>query len=251
MSFNIFVLATGSWPLQAPNSNFNLPNDVVPSVDHFKVYYENKYQGRKLTYLHHLSRAEMDSRAVRGKLFKLTVSTYQMGVLLLFNDKDTQTLKDLQQATELQDHVLKAALLALVKTKIIDTKTEDFKEWTELSTFTVNGKLKSKRNKINCILNITVGKESSGGDSGATITNQEIEQDRVFKLRAAIVRIMKARKVLSHNELIAETTKQVSKWFAPRMVTIKKVVEFLIDQEYIRRVVDENNNTLKMYEYQA
>lgn len=68
VAFNIFVLATGSWPLQAPNSNFNIPNEVIQSINYFKGFYESKYQGRKLTYLQHLSRAETDMRAVKGKV---------------------------------------------------------------------------------------------------------------------------------------------------------------------------------------
>jgi hypothetical protein len=69
--------------------------------------------------------------------------------------------------------------------------------------------------------------------------------------QAAIVRIMKARKVLSHNELVSETTAQVSRWFAPRITTIKKVIEYLIDQDYIKRSADENNQALRKYEYVA
>ncbi len=71
VAFNIFVLATGSWPLQAPNSNFNIPNEVIQSINYFKAFYESKYQGRKLTYLQHLSRAETDMRAVKGKVSML------------------------------------------------------------------------------------------------------------------------------------------------------------------------------------
>lgn len=62
---------------------------------------------------------------------------------------------------------------------------------------------------------------------------------------------MKARKVLSHNELVTETTAQVNRWFAPRINTIKKVIEYLIDQDYIKRSADENNQALRKYEYVA
>jgi cullin 1 len=251
-AFNIFVLATGSWPLQAPNSNFNIPNDVVSAVNHFKTFYESKYQGRKLTYLHHLSRAELDSKVVRGKIFKLQVSTYQMGVLLMYNQPgESQVSKrEFQGHTLLQENPLKVALLGLVKTKILDVENENVKEWTDDTVFTLNAKLASKKMKINCNVPVVVDDVKSGGGAPSDVTKQEIEQDRVFKLRAAIVRIMKARKVLSHNELVAETTQQVNRWFTPRITTIKKVIEYLIDQDYIKRCPDENNQ-IKKYEYVA
>lgn len=252
-AFNIFVLATGSWPLQAPNSNFNIPGDMVHAVNNFKLFYDSKYQGRKLTYLHHLSRADIDSRAVKGKIFKLAVSTYQMGLLLLFNQPGTNELskRDLQDSSFLQEVPLKTALLGLVKNKVIDTETEETKEWTDSTPFTVNSKLSNKKMKINCNIPVVIDDIKTGGGASSDVTKQEIEQDRVFKLRAAIVRIMKARKVLSHNELVAETSAQVNRWFNPRIATIKKVIEYLIDQDYIKRSADENSQTLKKYEYVA
>jgi cullin 1 len=250
-AFNIFVLATGSWPLQAPNSNFNIPNEVIQSINYFKGFYEFKYQGRKLTYLQHLSRAETDMRAVKGKVFKLAVSTYQMGCLLLFNNASELTKREIQDATLLLDNPFKVAMLGLVKNKVIDTESEDAKTWDDNTKFSINTKLASKKMKINCNVPVIVDDVKAGGGGPSDVSKQEIEQDRVFKLRAAIVRIMKARKVLSHNELVSETTAQVSRWFAPRITTIKKVIEYLIDQDYIKRSADENNQALRKYEYVA
>jgi len=226
---------------------------MVPAVNNFKTFYESKYQGRKLTYLHHLSRADVDSRAVKGKIFKLAVSTYQMGLLLLFNQQGTTELskRDLQDSSLLQEHPLKTSLLGLVKTKVLDTESEEVKDWTDATAFTVNAKLANKKMKINCNMPFMIDDVKSGGGASSDVTKQEIEQDRTFKLRAAIVRIMKARKVLSHNELVAETSAQVNRWFSPRIASIKKVIEYLIDQEYIKRSHDENSQTLKKYEYVA
>lgn len=248
VAFSIFVLATGSWPLQAPQTPFNLPQQVEPLIENFLKFYNKKYQGRKLTYLHQLSRADVDDRAVRGKLYKLSVTTYQMAILLHLNDQTQVTLQQITDANGLRDEPLKTALLGLLKTKVMTCdQGEDHGEWTGETKFAANPKLKSKRTKINCNVPVTGVKGGEGG-GGASITNQEVEQDRVFKLRAAVVRIMKARKTMTHNELISETTSQVTRWFTPRVETIKKVIEYLIDQEYIRRA---NDGKVSKYEYLA
>jgi len=170
---------------------------------------------------------------------------------MLFNQNNELTKKEIQGATMLQDNPLKVALLGLIKNKIIETATEDVKQWTDDTKFIVNAKLNNKKLKINCNVPVVVDDKQSAAGVSSDVSKQEIEQDRVFKLRAAIVRIMKARKTMTHNELVAEATTQVNKWFAPRITTIKKVIEYLIDQEYIRRTQDENNQALKKYEYVA
>lgn len=48
-------------------------------------------------------------------------------------------------------------------------------------------------------------------------------------IQACIVRVMKNRKAMSHNDLISEVAHQLSTRFQPSMVLIKKRIEGLID----------------------
>ena len=74
-----------------------------------------------------------------------------------------------------------------------------------------------------------------------------VDEERKHLLEAVIVRIMKARKVLAHNQLLEEINRQVSNRFNPQPSAIKSRIESLIEREYLKR--DEAD--MRKYVYQA
>lgn len=58
-------------------------------------------------------------------------------------------------------------------------------------------------------------------------------QDRQYQIDAAIVRIMKARKSIAHNNLITEIYHQLK--FPVKSVDLKKRIESLIERDYMSR----------------
>lgn len=61
------------------------------------------------------------------------------------------------------------------------------------------------------------------------------------------MRILKARRVLDHNSIVAEVTQQLSARFSPSPAVIKKRIESLIDREFLER----DPNDRRVYRYVA
>ena len=91
------------------------------------------------------------------------------------------------------------------------------------------------------------GKEKSAKDEEMEDIQSSIVEGRKFELNAAIVRILKSRQQIHHNDLIAEIVKQLLNRFQPLTIMMKQRIEDLIDKEYLRRDSEERN----LYHYVA
>lgn len=60
-------------------------------------------------------------------------------------------------------------------------------------------------------------------------TERQIEEERKHQVEACIVRIMKDRKTMRHNDLVSEVAHQLAKRFVAGVPMIKKRIEGLID----------------------
>jgi len=189
----------------------------------------------------------MGSAAVVGNFptrkIELQVSTYQMVILMMFNDRPDLSFKDLKESTGIPITDLKRNLLALsaAKYKIL-AKEPDNKKVDETDTFSFNSKFKSKLHKLK-VMNV-VQKET---EPERQETRQKVDEDRKHQIEAAVVRIMKSRKQMEHSNLISEVTKQLSSRFMPNPMIIKKRIESLIEREYLER----SKTDRKLYNYLA
>ncbi len=168
------ILGTGFWPLQPPNTNFIPPQEIVSTYERFQKFYFNKHSGRKLTWLWQLCKGEIRANYIKNTKIPYTfmVSTYQMAILLLFNDADTITYEDAQRATALNADNLDASLGVFVKAKVLNAVPENGKPEVGTS-YTLNYNFKNKKVKVN--LNITVKSETK---QEAEDTHKTIEEDR-------------------------------------------------------------------------
>ncbi|KZT27401.1 Cullin-domain-containing protein [Neolentinus lepideus HHB14362 ss-1] len=223
INFSIMVLGTNFWPLNPPAHGFNIPQEILPVYNRFQQYYQTKHSGRKLTWLWNYSKNELRTNYLNQK-YQLMTSSYQMAVLVQYNNNDTLSLQELVTATAIEEPILKQVLALLVKAKILINEEED--------QYDLNPNFKSKKIKIN--LNLPIKAEVKAESSDVMKT---VDEDRKYVIQATIVRrIMKARKTMKNQQLIQEVISQISNRFTPKIPDIKKAIDTLLEKEYIERV---------------
>ncbi|KAL9323445.1 hypothetical protein ACSQ67_008302 [Phaseolus vulgaris] len=243
-TLSVQVLTTGSWPTQ-PSPPCNLPSEILGVCDRFRTYYLGTHNGRRLSWQTNMGTADLKATFGKGQKHELNVSTYQMCVLMLFNNVEQLTCKEIEQATAIPMSDLRRCLqsLACVKGKNVLRKEPMSKDIAEDDTFFFNDKFTSKFFKVK-IGTVVAQRESEPENLE---TRQRVEEDRKPQIEAAIVRIMKSRRTLDHNNIVAEVTKQLQSRFLPNPVVIKKRIESLIEREFLER----DKVDRKLYRYLA
>eukprot|EP01132_Coremiostelium_polycephalum_P004125 gene4125-5161_t len=241
IELNVHVLTTGFWPTQN-TANCILPRDIVSCCEAFKTYYLSNHNGRLLFWQTNMGTAEVKAN-FPSKTHELQVSSYQMVILLLFNESPKLTFKEISEQTGISILDLKRNLQALtsIKNKILE-KEPQTKTIDETDVFIYNSKFKSKLFRVKVMA--VVQKETP---VEATETRQKVDEDRKHQIEASIVRIMKSRKTMDHSNLISEVIKQLQSRFVPNPIIVKKRIESLIEREYLER----SKHDRKVYNYMA
>lgn len=233
MDLSVSVLTMGYWPTYPP-VEVQMPPQMLKYQEVFKKFYLGKHSGRKLLWQPSLGHCVLKANFSAGNK-ELQVSLFQALVLLMFNDTDSHSFEEIKQATGIEGGELRRTLqsLACGKARVLH-KIPRSKDVEDEDKFIYNADFKNKyyRIKINQIQMKETQEEQS-------ITQERVFQDRQYQIDAAIVRIMKMRKTLSHNLLITELYDQLK--FPVKPTELKKRVESLIDRDYLQRDKDNTN----------
>ncbi|KAJ8954401.1 hypothetical protein NQ318_011075 [Aromia moschata] len=264
------VLTTGFWPTQSATPKCHIPAVPLAAFECFRRFYLAKHSGRQLTLQPQLGNADLNavfygpkkddsdkdgacssstslvsSRSGPRKHI-IQVSTYQMVVLMLFNNHDKLTYEEILNESDIPERDLIRALQSLAMgkaTQRILIKNPKTKEIESSHEFYVNDSFTSKLHRVK-IQTVAAKGES---EPERRETRNKVDEDRKHEIEAAIVRIMKSRKRMAHNILVTEVTEQLKSRFLPSPVIIKKRIEGLIEREYLARTPEDR----KVYTYVA
>merc|ERR1719510_2086691 len=161
--------------------------------------------------------------------------------MLMFNTKNSAgkpiwKYSEIQMQLGIPDEELKTALLPFIHPKLqVLQKKPGGKKIEANHMFRLNGKFTNNAKRIP----IPVFKVQK--KAAAPEVPQEIAQQRRHQMDAAVVRIMKARRTFTVQELLGEVIQQLQARFQPDPRLIRKRIEVLIAQDYLERDEDDRN----------
>ena len=234
IDFGVQVLTTGYWPTYKGYDGLILPPIMAKCVQVFSEFYteETNHGTRRLQWIHSQGNAEVRAKLGKSR-YELQVVSLQAMVLLMFHNvpySTPLTYARLKETINLPDEALKRILhsLACGKFKVLKKTGAPAKVNVDSDTFVGNEKFTNKSRKFRIPM----------ASLDETKSPKKIEEDRGIAIEAAIVRIMKARKILRNQELQAEVLVQLA-FFQPSVKAIRKHIEALIDREYLERDADD------------
>ena len=233
---SVRILTKPNWPAM-----FQVSSLIQPLSDRLAVFsnfFKNKAEGgsKTLEWVANYGTAEV--RASFNKNYFLEVSTIQLSVLLLLDEDKTLSYQELVQSIDCEKH-LNNGVKVLLKLKLLKTtgSSDQIKGEDKIS---INNDFTSAKIKLKCNLKM----KTSQNEKPEHHDDDYVLKARENVLDSVIVRIMKSRKMLSHNNLLEEIMKLVT-LFRPDPKMVKKRLESLIDRSYLTRD-EENRNT---YQY--
>jgi len=234
LDFSVQVLTTGFWPTYK-SPEIALTPEMSKCMEVFKEWHDQKHQKRKLGWV--FSQGNASVRGVFKKSYDIQVTTLQAVALDAMNGGVTMTFKELSTKLNVEENILKPLMhsLSCGKYRVV-RKTPASNKINVTDSFTANEKFASNMRKIRIPM----------ASLDSTMNTKRVEEDRTIAIEAAIVRIMKARKTLQHQQLLSEVLAQLN-FFNPNPRVVKKRIEALIEREYLERSTD----NAQVYNYLA
>lgn len=165
----------------------------------YAKFYTSKFNGKKLIWQNSLSSCVILAHYSSG-VKEINMSLSQAAVLLLFNDKKSMTFSELTKATNLDMKEL-SRLITSLATGVYNLLVDDTIHG--IKGFKFNESFKHSANKLRippAVLDQAVEEQK---------VEEKVFKNRQHQVDAAIVRIMKNQKTLTHNALMAEVLAQL------------------------------------------
>ncbi|KAI8982642.1 Cullin family-domain-containing protein [Pilobolus umbonatus] len=235
MPMTVKVITQSTWPTYTIYS-MKLPPAMVECQRMYEEFYTSKYNGRKLTWQNYLSSCVVVGTWTSGEK-EMVISVPQTVTLLQFNDTSVlnYTIDQLKTRTGLDTNELNGVLesLSTLPNKLL-------RKWTDGGDirYGFNERFRTRDAKLRI----------QAVQSDQKVEEKDVESkvliNRTQQLEAAIVRIMKSEKTLTHTALVDCVFKEIK--LPLEALDVKRIIEGLIDKDYLARDLD--NPSLYIYQ---
>ena len=262
---SVKILTTGLWPTVFVKKRVfgGGSSECVrfPGMDEFEKFYGRKFSGRKLTWVHSLGSMEMRARFSSG-VYMLQLSAVQ-GMILDEIERLKKGVSFLEipnfcggdQREELKRHFV--SLIVNSRCRLLVPSDGDMSvvpksmgEFNPNQKWIIDDMFSSTSRTVKVPLIVsreTTGTPDQTEEPPDTGVGAWVEEDRKHLLEACIIRVMKGKKQLDHNNLMTEVVSGMSGRFVPSVEAIKDRIENLLEREFIKR--DETDP--RVYHYVA
>jgi len=232
IEFSVSTLTLGSWPA-ITHDPLNLPSELELCHSKFEQFYHSITSNRRLRWIHSLSSVIMRIKLGEGAPFEAVMTTFQAAILLLVNEHFNTgiSIQEITDRLGVAPDTIKLLLRSLVSGQypLLIKEPADSYSPSHLIKPNINFTTQSRRIR----LPLPVAKsQSSTADRMAAA---KVVSDRKPAIEAAIVRVMKKRKVLAHQALVSEVQTILQPLFPVESSDVKTEIEGLIARDFLER----------------
>jgi hypothetical protein len=262
LEFNIKVLTQSNWIVNSTenlktnillkyaeaNENFSCINIMKNFNQFFTSFYHNKL-------LHHnlfLGSCDVYVR-IKNKNYSITMSPFQAFFCILLNkSKSVLNFDEISAFFDINDtKALINNIIPLIKSGIILTPNEEelLKKYSpnknsppNVITLSINPNFTSKQQIMKISPMRYVNEKILANE---TKQEETVFLERKYIIESNIIRIMKSKQTIQHNDLTNELVNALQSVFVPDINVLKQRIESLIERGYIKR--SESNYTTYIY----
>ena len=237
---SIHVISNLYWPWSTGDL-ITMPPCVLEAYNKFSDFYMATTSNKKtLRLVNNHGTAEVHD-FVPDKINRtLEVNHYQLAVLLLFNRQEQWTVQDLLNECNISIDNMKNVLGSLAFGKMptrVLAKVSSGKEILPTDSFKViENQCKHRR--------VRIPMKSIMEEDETKQSLQTFNKDCKLRLQSAVVQVMKSKKVLDLNSLIAEVVNEVKNKFTVERRNVEVCIEKMIERDYLERDPEDNNKYL-------
>lgn len=255
---NVKILNAGAWARSkdTSRSHIALPRELENVLSEVEEFYKGKHSGRKLSWIHQWSTGILTYTSSVG-IYDLEVTAFQMVVLFLWDENPDRKLsfETIRLATGLaSDADLIRTLLSLTmfpKAKVQLLLTDASpplcpKNINDCTLFWLNqdfciikndkSQTRGRLQLCGGVIRLQVDREFQKDDEYADVIAL-----RQMRIQEAIVKIVKTRKQITQTQLQTELVDLLKSMFLPAKPMIKEQIEWLIENQYLKRHPDDIN----------